>query len=41
MSFYRKILIVFTENIGLTITSDLVGFKHILCLSKIQGSRIP
>ena len=39
--YYRKIFIAFADNIGLiTIRSDLMRFKHILCFSKIEGSII-
>ena len=34
--FHCKSLIFFADNIS----SDLAGFKHILCFSKIEGSII-
>ena len=49
-SFHRKILIVFADNIGLTIISDLLRFQHISFLffvlfcfsfSKVEGGIIP
>ena len=40
MWFQRKILIIFADNIGLPIRSDLVRFEHILCFSEIESSMI-
>ena len=34
-------LIVFADNVGLLIRSDLVQFEHILCFSKIECSVKP
>ena len=39
--FNRKILIGFADNIGFRFGIDLVGFKHVLYYSKIEGSIIP
>ena len=38
--FHCKFLIVFADDIGLTIRSDLVRLEHVLCFSKIKGSII-
>ena len=38
---HNKILVIFADNIGLTIRSHLVRFGHISCFSKTEGGMIP